>query len=71
MNDDTTVEQWVRLGDAGLTVSVCYGRGMWSVQVLNQDGEDFKVPYAARDFSHAIQVATVECRERGWLTKEM
>lgn len=60
------------LGRAGLTVSVCCGPCgtspfRWTVQVLSIAGQEFDQPFAAHDFTHAIEIAELESRARGWL----
>jgi len=59
------------LGRSGLTVSVCFGPCGdyllgWSVDVLNQDGESFERPLAAKSFEDAVAIAIVESTGRGW-----
>jgi hypothetical protein len=65
------LERWSALGDAGVGVSIMCGptpQGlMWSVQCCCVSrGEEFDRPFQARDFAHAIEIAELEARKRGW-----
>lgn len=66
------VKRWLALGDAGLMVSICYGRFpsgrlQFSVNVLSAQGESFSRPYAAESLEQAVDIAEIETRKRGWL----
>lgn len=68
----TSLEKWEALARAGIAVSICCGpRGatpiLWTVTALSSEGAEFDDPFAARDFEHAIEIAELECKERGWL----
>lgn len=59
------------LGRAGFTVSICCGPSglhacRWSVLVMNAHGEECEVPFAAKSFAHAIEIAELEIVKRGW-----
>ena len=62
-----------QLGRAGLMVSICCGPSRkdrqftWSVDVVNREGWSFEEPYRADNFEHAIAIAEVEARRRGWI----
>lgn len=64
--------QWTALGEAGITVSICCGPSgpeafRWSVQALAPDGRAFDEPYEATSLQHAIEIAVIEVKRRGWL----
>jgi hypothetical protein len=65
--------QWTALGEAGLTVSIVCGPSgdhafRWSVDVLAPDRRSaFERPYAAHNLQHAIEIAVIEVKRRGWL----
>lgn len=73
---EEAVENWIALGRANLTVSVCFGpsynrehggyENLWSVQVMSGTGE-FQDPFAAETLPKAIAIAVKECQKRGWL----
>lgn len=74
MNRWSAVTHLERLGRNGLTVSVCCGPCgaedfRWSVNVLNRSMEEFDMPFAANSFAHAVEIAEIECRERGWVSE--
>lgn len=35
---------------------------------MNRSGDEFELPFAARDFCHAIEIAELEIEERQWVT---
>jgi hypothetical protein len=62
------------LGHLGYVVSVCYGPTVtnssvarWSVLVSAPDGQEFDRPYAAQNFTHAIEIAVIEITRRQWI----
>ncbi len=62
------------LATHGIVTSVCVGptKGgdvpRWSVLCyVPDDGLEFDKPFAAKDFPHAMQIAFLECKQRGWL----
>jgi hypothetical protein len=60
------------LGQAGVTVSLCYGpcgpdRLAWSVLAIAPDGQEFDRPYAAESFEHAAAIALIEAMRRRWI----
>ena len=64
------------IGSRGFVVSIAYGpRGKgknppcgYSVLVLNtRTSEEFDVPFACRDISHAIDIVWTELRKRDWI----
>lgn len=77
MTTDDAIRKWQQLGAAGLTVSIAYGycgeNGLlFSVNVLSRDFiKEFERPFAARSFEQAVEIADIECRERGWLQSNM
>jgi hypothetical protein len=65
------VERWRALGRAGVRVSICHGRSrddvlLWSVDALSKTGS-FERPFAAASFEHAVEIAEIEAKKRGWL----
>lgn len=69
----TAIKRMEQLGRAGLTVSVCCGPSgtdpfRWSVQVASVNfAHEFEVPYQARSFDHAVEIAELEAVKRGWV----
>lgn len=69
----TDTARWIALGDAGVIVSICYGpsgsarQNRWTVQAMGPNGDEFDLPYSARDAAHAIEIAEIEAKRRGWL----
>jgi hypothetical protein len=67
-----SLERWLALGRAGLTVSICYGPVKphvlsFSVDVLSTTGQTFEEPIAAGSFEQAVEIAETEALKRGWL----
>ena len=68
-----TISQWEALANNGVVVSVVCGPMAgrdaiaWSVNCLSADLDEFRIPYEARDFAHAVEIAGIECRKRGWI----
>lgn len=65
------VRLWEELGRSGFAVSVCYGpsrdKGLiWSVQMLGPQGEEFAVPFKAKNLRHALWIARMEIMRRGY-----
>ena len=69
--------QLKRLSDSGITVSIVCGEYKGSknyfysvdVEVFLKDLPDsfsFEEPYAANSIPHAIEIAEIECKKRGW-----
>ena len=59
-------------GRAGLVVSICYGKtpkGLgYTVDCLHDRTKaTFDLPFAARDFSHCLEIVELEALSRGWL----
>jgi hypothetical protein len=63
----------IKLASAGVIVSFAFGpsgssrRICWTVQCMGPDGSEFDAPFAARDLEHAVEIAMLESRARGWL----
>lgn len=63
--------KWELLGRCGFTVSVAFGpcgttEPAYSVNVLTPEGKMLDMPYRAKSFDHAIQIAEKEIDERRW-----
>ena len=67
------VRRWQALAEAGLTVSICYGRSkdrlIFSVDVMSRIGEIFSKPFAAETLEQAIEIAEKESYQRGWISR--
>ena len=70
----TAIDRLEALGRAGITVSLCCGPCgdapfRWTVQALSRDGQEFPRPFAAHSFDHAVEIAEVEIKNRGWMSQ--
>ncbi len=66
------VRRWERLGELGVTVSICFGEcgnlgKLYSVDALGPSGETFVKPFAAETLEQAMHIAEKEATERGWI----
>lgn len=66
------VRRWERLGELGVTVSICFGEcgnlaKLYSVDALGPSGETFDKPFAAETLEQAMHIAEKEATERGWI----
>ena len=69
---DYVVGALKRLGELGITTSICYGpeRCGYSVMCVNRDWDMFDRPIAGRTILHCCDIAIIEARVRGWVKED-
>ncbi len=65
-----------QLFEHGIILSISVGPArlqkniIWSVNCCVVElNKEFEKPFAAKDYYHSLQIAWLECRDRGWLNE--
>lgn len=71
-----TIQQKLNLlANNGISTSIVYGPcgakgALFSVDVLTAEYKSFERPFAATTLQQAVDIALLECKKRGWISKK-